>query len=104
MKELNTLDFDRAIAETKDLVLVDFWASWCGPCRMIAPTLEELDRETEDLTVYKVNVDENPQLADRFGIEAIPTLLFFRDGKLVQKKMGVYPKDGLLLILRDLRK
>ena len=104
MKELNISNFDATLNETKGIVLVDFWASWCGPCRMLAPILEELDNETEDLTVCKVNVDENPALADRYAIEAIPTIIFFRDGKQVLRKTGVYPKDGLQLLLRDARK
>ena len=102
MKELKTNEFDAFLAETEGLVLVDFWASWCGPCKMIAPVLEELDRETEGFTVAKVNVDEEPALADRFGIEAIPTLLFFRKGELLKKKMGMYPKDALQLIMKEL--
>ncbi len=103
MRELTNMDFDAAIRETDGLVLVDFWASWCGPCRMIAPVLEELDQEIENFHVFKVNVDDNPQLADRFQIEAIPTLLFFKNGELVKKKMGMYPKDGLLLIIKELQ-
>jgi thioredoxin 1 len=102
MKEIRSNEFDSAIQNTEGLVLVDFWASWCGPCRMIAPILEELDQEKEGLEIFKVNVDEEPALADRFGIEAIPTLLFFRGGELVKKKMGMYPKDALLLILKEL--
>ena len=102
MKEIKTNEFDAFLARTDDLVLVDFWASWCGPCRMIAPVLEELDGEMEGLTVVKVNVDEEPALADRFAIEAIPTLLFFRKGELLKKKMGMYPKDALQLILKEL--
>ncbi len=102
MKEIRTNEFDAAIQNAEGLVLVDFWASWCGPCRMIAPILEELDQEKEGLEIFKVNVDEEPALADRFGIEAIPTLLFFRGGELVKKKMGMYPKDALLLILKEL--
>jgi len=102
MIQLTNNNFDSTLNQAKDLVLVDFWAEWCGPCRMIAPTLEELDRETEGLTVCKVNVDAEPALADRFHIEAIPTLLFFRNGQLVKKKTGLYPKDALLLILKEL--
>ncbi len=102
MKEIKANEFDTAIQSTENLVLVDFWASWCGPCRMIAPVLQELDQEIENLTVLKVNVDEEPALADRFGIEAIPTLLFFRKGELLKKKTGMYPKDALLLILKEL--
>lgn len=103
MRELTNETFDQAIRETEGLVLVDFWATWCGPCRMIAPVLEELDREKENFCVYKVNVDDNPLLADRFQIEAIPTLLFFKNGELVKKKMGFYPKDALELIIKELQ-
>ena len=101
--DINKDNFRAEVLETDKPVLLDFWASWCGPCRMIAPVLEELDQETADLTVCKVNVDENPDLADRFAIEAIPTLLFFKNGELVKKKMGLYPKDARLLILKEIR-
>ena len=103
MRELTKLDFDTAIQETEGIVLVDFWATWCGPCQMIAPILEELDREVEDVTVMKVNVDKEMELADRYQIEAIPTLLFFKGGELVKKKMGLYPRDALDLILKEIR-
>ena len=103
MRELNKNDFDSAIQNTSGIVLVDFWASWCGPCRMIAPILEELDREVADVTVMKVNVDNEGELADRFQIEAIPTLLFFKDGALVKKKTGLYPRDALDLIIGEIR-
>ncbi len=103
MRELTSENFDAVITSTDGLVLVDFWASWCGPCQMIAPTLAELDEEVADFSVCKVNVDEQPQLADRFGIEAIPTLLFFKKGELVKKKMGLYPKDALCLIIKELQ-
>ena len=102
MREIKTNEFDAAIVESSDLILVDFWASWCGPCKMIAPILEELDREKEGFRVYKVNVDEEPALANRFGIEAIPTLIFFKNGEVVKRKTGLYPKDALLLILKEL--
>ncbi|MBR2634510.1 MAG: thioredoxin [Clostridia bacterium] len=102
MKELNADQFDSFIRQAQKLTIVDFWASWCGPCRMIAPVLEELDREDDSILVCKVNVDENPELADRFGIEAIPTLLFFKNGELVKKKTGLYPKDALQLIIKEL--
>ncbi len=102
MREIKAKEFDAAIVESSDLILVDFWASWCGPCKMIAPILEELDREKEGFRVYKVNVDEEPALANRFGIEAIPTLIFFKNGEVVKRKTGLYPKDALLLILKEL--
>ena len=94
--------FQAEVLESEKTVLLDFWATWCGPCRMIAPVLEELDREDDSILVCKVNVDENPELADRFGIEAIPTLLFFKNGELVKKKTGLYPKDALQLIIKEL--
>lgn len=102
MKELNISNFDAEIAAA-EIALVDFFATWCGPCRMIAPVLEEVDRETGDVSVFKIDVDQNPALADRFAIEAVPTLLFFKKGELIKKKMGVYPKDALELILKEVR-
>ena len=77
------------------LALVDFWATWCGPCRMIAPIVEELAAETEGVTFAKVNVDENPDVATGLGIQAIPTLFLFRDGKAVDKAVGVQSKQAL---------
>ena len=103
MKELTKLNFDSEIQNTAGIAIVDFWADWCGPCRMIAPILEEVDREISDVTVMKVNVDKEPALADRFSINAIPTLLFFKDGQLVKQKTGLYPRDALDLIIKEIR-
>ena len=103
MKELTKLNFDSEIQNTAGIAIVDFWADWCGPCRMIAPILEEVDREISDVTVMKVNVDKEPALADRFSIYAIPTLLFFKDGQLVKQKNGLYPRDALELIIKEIR-
>ena len=77
------------------LTLVDFWASWCGPCRMIAPIVEELARETEGVTFAKVNVDDHGDVAMGLGIQAIPTLYLFKDGKAVEKVVGVQSKEAL---------
>ena len=103
MKELTKLNFDSEIQNAAGITIVDFWADWCGPCRMIAPILEEVDREISDVTVMKVNVDKEPALADRFSINAIPTLLFFKDGQLVKQKTGLYPRDALELIIKEIR-
>ena len=77
------------------LTLVDFWASWCGPCRMIAPIVEELAAETPDVTFAKIDVDENPDIAIGLRIASIPTLMLFKDGKLVDKAVGAHPKEDI---------
>lgn len=80
---------------SKGTVIVDFYADWCGPCRMQGPTLEELEKENANLSVLKVNVDDNPDLADAFGVQSIPMLLIFKDAKIVKKFIGLTPKAKL---------
>lgn len=92
-------NFDELVLGSDKPVLVDFWAAWCGPCRMVSPIVDEIADEREDLAVGKVNVDEQPELAAQFGVMSIPTLLVFKEGELAQKAVGARPKEELLKLL-----
>jgi thioredoxin 1 len=95
--------FDGVVTSERPVV-VDFWAEWCGPCRAIGPMLEEIAREQgEQVTIAKVNVDEHPALAGRFGIRSIPTLMFFKDGALQETLVGVVPKPEILKRIERLK-
>ena len=94
-------NFDTFISQSDKPVLVDFWATWCGPCRMLSPVVEEVSREHEnELTVGKVNVDDCPELAQKFGVMSIPTLILFKDGQPVDKRIGYMPKSELEQMLK----
>jgi len=89
--------FDNEVLKSQVPVLVDFWAAWCGPCRAIAPTVEELGSEyAGKLKVVKVDVDENQDVSMRYGVQSIPTLLVFKDGQMVERLVGAYPKAAIL--------
>jgi thioredoxin 1 len=95
LTEVTDNNFAAEVLEASQPVLVDFWAPWCGPCRIIAPHLEELDNEREDLTVVKMNVDENPETAAKYGIMSIPTLILFKNGQVAKQVVGALPKARL---------
>ena len=92
-------NFQKEVVESEKPVLLDFWAPWCGPCRMVAPVLEEIAGERTDIQVGKVNVDEQPELAGRFGVMAIPTLVVMKDGRITSQAAGARPKAQILAML-----
>ena len=96
--ELTAENFSSTV-ESGGKVLVDFWATWCAPCRMLSPVLAEIAAERDDITVGKVNVDEQPALATRFGITSIPTLMLFTNGQAKTTSVGCIPKEGVLSLI-----
>lgn len=95
----NRNNFEEEVLRSDRPVLLDFWAPWCGPCRMVGPVLDEIAKEREDIKVVKVNVDEEQELAMQFGVMSIPTLMVLKDGKIVNQSMGAKPKAQILSML-----
>ncbi|MDO4741037.1 MAG: thioredoxin [Eubacteriales bacterium] len=92
-------DFSNEVLHSDKPVLLDFWAPWCGPCRMVGPVVDEIARERGDIKVGKVNVDEQPELAGQFGVMSIPTLVVIKNGRIVNQAMGARPKGAILAML-----
>jgi thioredoxin len=103
MAELNiTLEnFESEVLKSDKPVLVDFWASWCGPCRMLLPIIEEIASEEHDFKVGKINADEQPELVNQFKVRTIPTLMVFKNGEVVNKHTGVIPKEEVIRLVNE---
>ena len=96
---INIHNFEQEVLNSDKKVLVDFWAPWCGPCRMVVPLVEEIAEERPDIKVAKINVDQEQELAMRYGVYSIPTLLVMEKGQIIQKSVGAKPKDEILQML-----
>lgn len=89
-------NYENEVTKSEKTVLLDFWAEWCGPCRMLSPTVDEIAQEREDIKVGKINVDDEPELAERFGIMSIPTLAVIKAGEVTGQSVGVRPKEDII--------
>ena len=96
---INKDNFHNEVMNSEKPVLLDFWASWCGPCRMVVPIVEQIAEERSDIKVGKINIDEEPELAMQFGIMSIPTLMVIKNGEVVTKAVGARPKDSILAMV-----
>lgn len=99
--DVSTKTFEQEVEKSDKPVLVDFWAVWCMPCKMMAPIIDEFAKSTDKIKVCKVNIDENPELANKFNIMSIPTIGLFKDGKLIKTTVGVQPKEKIEEFLKE---
>ena len=100
VKVLNKENFEENVLKNENPVVVDFWAPWCGPCRMVSPIVDEIADELSDVKVGKVNVDEQPELAAKFNVMSIPTLVVMKDGKIAASVVGARPKPDIIALLK----
>ena len=102
MSVLNITDtnFESEVLSSEQPILIDFWASWCGPCRMLSPVIDKIADKVSDIKIGKVNVDEQPELARQFGVMSIPTLVVMKNGQVTQQSVGVQPKEAILSMIR----
>ncbi len=95
VKDITTQEFDEKVIDSSKPVLVDFWAEWCGPCKMLSPAVDSVSEQVVDVDFYKVNVDEESELAREYGIMSIPTLIVFKGGEIVEQSVGVISEDDI---------
>ena len=100
MIKLTSDNYENEVLKSEKPVLIDFWASWCGPCKMLSPVVEEISGEVDDFKVAGCNVDDEMELASQFGVQSIPTLVVIKDGKEVNRSVGVIAKDQILSLVR----
>ena len=99
VKKISSAEFQNEVLNGKGVALVDLFADWCMPCQMLAPIIEEISGEKTEVKFFKINVDETPEVAIKYGVSSIPTLLLFKDGELINKAVGAYPKEKILELL-----
>lgn len=99
VKHITSNNFEQEVLKSEKPVLLDFWAAWCGPCRMLSPIVEQLASEVDEVKVCKVNIDEEAELAKKFKVMSIPTLIFMKDGKVVNSSVGLQQKGGILKMM-----
>ena len=96
---ISSAEFQSSVLDAPGKVLVDFFATWCGPCRMLAPVIDEVAAENADVKVYKVDIDQSPDVAARYGVTSVPTLVVFKDGQVANRTVGAQPKQNVLALL-----